>query len=67
MILAKDIFSPPVGLNAFGLAGVAGDGTKVEEVLSGVYPFILYDILVIILLFAFPDLVLFLPNAMLGN
>lgn len=59
--------TPPVGLNAFGLAGVAGDGTKVEDVFGGVYPFILCDILVVILLFAFPDLVLFLPNAMLGN
>lgn len=59
--------TPPVGLNAFGLAGVAGDGTKVEDVFSGVYPFILCDIIVLILLFAFPDLVLFLPNAMLGD
>lgn len=59
--------TPPVGLNAFGLAGVAGDGTKVEDVFGGVYPFILCDIFVVILLFTFPDLVLFLPNAMLGN
>ncbi len=58
--------TPPVGLNAFALAGVAGEGTKVEDVFSGVYPFILCDIIVIIVLFVFPDIVLFLPNAMLG-
>ncbi len=59
--------TPPVGLNAFGLAGVTGDGTKVEDVFMGVWPFILCDVIVLIMLFLFPQIVLYLPNAMLGN
>ena len=58
--------TPPVGLNAFGLAGAAGEGTTVEDVFRGVWPFIICDIIVLILLFSFPQLVLFLPNTMFG-
>ncbi len=58
--------TPPVGLNAFGLAGAAGEGTTVEDVFRGVWPFIICDIIVLILLFTFPQLVLFLPNTMFG-
>lgn len=58
--------TPPVGLNAFGLAGAAGDHTKVEDVFRGVWPFILCDLVILILLFLFPQIILFLPNTMMG-
>ena len=58
--------TPPVGLNAFSLKGAAGDDVKVNEVFAGVWPFILCDIVVLALLFLFPQLVLFLPETMLG-
>ncbi|UOM34769.1 TRAP transporter large permease [Acuticoccus sp. I52.16.1] len=58
--------TPPVGLNAFSLAGAAGDDVKVGEVFAGVWPFIVCDIVVLALLIAIPQLVLFLPDTMLG-
>lgn len=56
--------TPPVGLNAFSLAGTVGKGTRVEEVYRGVFPYILCDIVVLIILFLWPELPLYLPNAM---
>jgi tripartite ATP-independent transporter DctM subunit len=56
--------TPPVGITAFSLAGAAGDGTKVEDVFSGVLPFILCDVFVLILLFLFPAIFTWLPITM---
>ena len=56
--------SPPVGLTAFSLAGSAGEGTKVEDVFAGVFPFILCDLFVLALLFIFPSICTWLPNQM---
>lgn len=54
--------TPPVGINAFALAGVTE--SKVEQVFKGVLPFIACDVLVIIMLFLWPQIALFLPNNM---
>ncbi len=54
--------TPPVGINAFALAGVTD--SKVEQVFSGVLPFILCDVIVIVILFVWPQIALFLPNNM---
>ncbi len=58
--------TPPVGLNAYGLAGATGDDTRVEDVFVGVWPFVLCDLIVLALLMAFPKIATFLPNMMLG-
>jgi len=59
--------TPPVGLNAFSLKGVAGKDVSIEDVFSGVFPFILCDVAVLILLFIFPDIVLWLPRSFMGH
>lgn len=58
--------TPPVGLNAFSLKGVAGKDVTVEDVFSGVVPFILADIVVIVFLFIFPQIATWLPNLYMG-
>jgi tripartite ATP-independent transporter DctM subunit len=58
--------SPPVGLNAFSLAGSAGKDVRVDHVYRGVLPFIACDLLVLLLLIAVPGIVTFLPNMMFG-
>ncbi|WP_342594344.1 TRAP transporter large permease [Salinicola lusitanus] len=57
--------TPPVGLNAFALAGAAGKGVKINEVFAGVWPFVLCDLIVLALLLAFPAISLFLPETMM--
>lgn len=56
--------SPPVGLNAFSLAGSAGEDVRVDHVYRGVFPFILCDLVVLLLLFLVPQLATALPNLM---
>lgn len=58
--------SPPVGLNAFSLAGSAGTDVRVDHVYRGVLPFIACDLLVLLLLISVPGIVTFLPNMMFG-
>lgn len=55
------LLTPPVGLNAYVVAGVS-KGVTVGQVFRGVWPFVLVDLLVIALLFVFPELVTFLPD-----
>ncbi|MDF2366856.1 TRAP transporter large permease [Sneathiella sp.] len=55
--------TPPVGLNLFAVMGAAPE-LKASELYRGIVPFILIEIVVLILLFAFPDIVLWLPETM---
>ncbi len=59
--------TPPVGLNVYTLKGVAGEDTSIEEVFRGIWPFVICDLLVLVLLIVFPQLTLFLPNLMMGK
>jgi tripartite ATP-independent transporter DctM subunit len=56
------VITPPVGMNAYVVSGV----TKVplEEVFRGIIPFFLMILIGIILMFAFPQIILFLPSIM---
>jgi len=55
--------TPPVGINVFVIHGVA-DGVPMSTIFRGVLPFLLVQVLVIVILCLFPDIALFLPNAM---
>lgn len=55
--------TPPVGINSFALAGVTN--SRVEDVFAGTWPFIACDLIVIILLFVFPQIATMLPYSMI--
>jgi tripartite ATP-independent transporter DctM subunit len=55
------VVTPPVGINVFGLAGVAKD-IPMQTIFRGVMPFMLCIFLCIALLMAFPGIVTFLPR-----
>ncbi len=59
--------TPPVGLNVYALKGVAGKGTTLNEIFKGIWPFVLCDVVVLILLVIFPNVALYLPNLVLGK
>lgn len=63
VVIEISLITPPVGLNVFILKGVVGD-VSTATIFKGVTPFWIMDILRLILLLAFPALVLFLPNQM---
>ncbi len=60
------LITPPIGLNCFVVAGVRPD-ISVQDVFRGVAPFFVADALTIAGLIAFPAIVLYLPNLLLGG
>lgn len=60
------LITPPIGLNCFVVAGVRPD-ISVQDVFRGASPFFVADALTIAGLIAFPQIVLYLPNLLLGG
>lgn len=59
--------TPPVGLNVFGLKGVAGDNVSIADIYRGIWPYVICDLFVLVILIAVPDIALWLPNLLMGN
>jgi C4-dicarboxylate transporter DctM subunit len=59
------LITPPVGLNLFVINGIAPD-IKFREIMWGVLPFIAIMAIYIMLLAMFPDIVMWLPDRLLG-
>ena len=55
------LITPPVGMNLFVIQGVARD-LKLETIVRGVVPFLLADIVRLVILIAVPALTLWLPG-----
>ncbi len=55
--LQASFLTPPFGLSLFFLKGAAGDSVKTIEIYKGIIPFILLQLLALILVMIFPDLV----------
>ncbi|MDX1738259.1 MAG: TRAP transporter large permease subunit, partial [Alphaproteobacteria bacterium] len=60
------LITPPIGLNCFVVAGVRPD-ISVQDVFRGASPFFIADVATVAVLIAFPGIVLWLPNLMLGS
>lgn len=52
--------TPPVGINCFVVAGTAKIPSA--EVFKGVWPFVLIELVLVAVFFAFPDMILWLPS-----
>jgi tripartite ATP-independent transporter DctM subunit len=64
--IQTSFLSPPVAMAPFYLKGVAPPGVSINEIFSGVMPFIFLVILAMALLYAFPGIGLWLPNYLYG-
>ncbi|WP_340107495.1 TRAP transporter large permease [Pikeienuella sp. HZG-20] len=60
MVTELSLITPPVGLNLFVIRGVIGD-VSIGAIYRGVIPFIIADLVRVLLIIAFPALVMFLP------
>ena len=58
------MITPPIGLNVFVIKGVVGDLTTTSTIFRGIMWFLVSDLIVIVLLMVFPDIVLYLPSLM---
>jgi tripartite ATP-independent transporter DctM subunit len=67
LVTQMGVITPPVGINVYVVFGVArgmGQEIKLESIFKGIMPFLIAIVVGIILLVAFPDIILLLPNLM---
>ena len=65
IVLEMGLISPPVGVNVFVVKAIADD-VPMSEIFIGILPFWLAMFVCLVLLVAFPQIALFLPNTMIG-
>ncbi|WP_305858000.1 TRAP transporter large permease [Balneatrix alpica] len=61
MTLQTSFLTPPVGFSLFYLKGVCPPTIKLVEIYKGVIPFIIIQLIALLLLVVWPDLVVWLP------
>jgi len=61
------VVTPPVGINLFAVLGAVEGRASFRDVSFGVIPFILFDLIVLGFLVAFPELATWLPKQMIGS
>lgn len=67
MVTEMGVITPPVGINVYVVFGVARNlpgGIELESIFKGTFPFMLAVLVGIIILFIFPEIILYLPNLM---
>jgi tripartite ATP-independent transporter DctM subunit len=63
IVLEMGLISPPVGVNVFVVKGVAPD-VPLEKIFNGIWPFWLAMLVCLLILVAFPQVALYLPDRM---
>lgn len=61
LVVEMAMITPPIGMNVYVIAGVASD-VPMETIFKGILPFVLTMALFVVMLFIFPQIVLFLPD-----
>jgi tripartite ATP-independent transporter DctM subunit len=67
VMLQTSFLTPPVGFSLFYLKGVVPKGVTIQDIYVGVIPFVLMQLLMVILCLTFPQIVLWLPQQMYGG
>lgn len=63
MVVELGLITPPIGMNVFVIKGIARD-VPLETIFRGVMPFVVAQIVLILILVAFPQIALWLPSTM---
>ena len=56
------LITPPVGLNLYGAKGVAEPDVTLEDIIRGIIPFLIAELISLTIFYAFPILSTFLPS-----
>ncbi len=65
--LQTSFLTPPVAMAAFYCKGVAPKNISIEQIFRGIYPFVAMVLLAMALLYIFPDIALWLPDALYSS
>ena len=64
--LQTSFLTPPMAMSAYYLKGVAPKTVMLSQIFKGNYPFLAMVVLALVILYVFPDIVFWLPNAVYG-
>ena len=64
VVLETGLISPPFGIHLFVLKSIAGANVPLGTVYRGVLPFVISDLIKLVLIVLFPALCLWLPSTM---
>ncbi|AVX06068.1 sialic acid TRAP transporter permease protein SiaT (plasmid) [Maritalea myrionectae] len=64
--LQTSFLTPPFGFALFYLKAVAPKEIRIQQIYKGIVPFVLLQLLGLILVIAFPQIAMWLPNVLLG-
>jgi tripartite ATP-independent transporter DctM subunit len=67
LVTQMGVISPPVGINVYvvyGVAQTAVGGVPLEAIFKGIFPFLIAVVIGTVLMIAYPQVVLLLPNLM---
>ena len=64
ILIEVGLLTPPVGLNLYVLQGVTGE--SIRDFSAGATPFIVLQLLMIAMLYQWPDIALFMPKLVMG-
>ena len=67
LVTEMGVITPPVGINVYVVYGVSKriiDDIRLEEIFKGIFPFLMAVVVGIIILMAFPEIILYLPHLM---
>ena len=65
IVVEVGLIHPPVGMNLFVIQAQAPD-LRITSIYRGIVPFLFAPLVLIVLMFFFPQLALWLPNALYG-
>ena len=66
IVIEMGLISPPVGVNVFVVKGIAED-VPLREIFAGIIPFWIAMAVCLVILLAFPEIALFLPDTMIQS
>jgi tripartite ATP-independent transporter DctM subunit len=67
VMLQTSFLTPPVGFSLFYLKGVVPPQVTTRDIYLGIIPFVLIQVLCVVLVFEFPQLALWLPHEVYGG
>lgn len=65
MVVEIGCITPPMGLNVYVMKGALGRSVDLADIFMGALPFVILQIIIVVILYAFPDLALWLPSKMI--
>ena len=65
--LQTSFLTPPFGFALFYLRGVAPDTVRTQQIYRGIIPFVLIQIIMLVVLSIYPEIVTFLPDYIYSN